>query len=214
MAELASRTAPGRLEVVRAFVNTCDLEAGTDALATSADLAENFVSWGLLPAGRTLAASDLRAAIELRESLRTLLRANNDQPVDTAPAVDVLNRVTAQAGLRPAMTYGGAVGYHVVRDGGLGALGALVAVVYASEMNGVWTRLKACAADGCHWAYYDSSRNRASRWCHMQVCGNRAKSQTFRARRGAGSPRSAGSAGQPLAVEDHDALALEAQPAT
>jgi predicted RNA-binding Zn ribbon-like protein len=184
MAELASRDAPGRLELVRAFVNTRDLEAGTDALDTPSELAESLVAWELLSPGARLGASDLAAALELREALRTLLRAHNGQPVDTAAAVDVLNRVTALAGLRPAMAYGGTVGYHLVRGGGIGALGALVAIVYAAEAQGVWTRLKACAADDCHWAYYDSSRNRASRWCHMQLCGNRAKGQAFRARHG------------------------------
>jgi predicted RNA-binding Zn ribbon-like protein len=186
MTELARRDAPGRLEAVRAFVNTLDIEAGTDALATPADLAGHLIAWRLLGADRSLGASDLRAAVELRESLRTLLLANNGAQVDTAAAVDVLNRITAQAGIRPAMTYGGAVGYHVLREGGLGALGALVAIVYAAEGQGVWTRLKACASDTCRWAYYDASRNRASRWCHMQLCGNRAKGQTFRARHALG----------------------------
>ncbi len=187
MTELTSRDAPGRLEVVRAFVNTRDLEAGTDSLATPTELAAHLTAWQLLSPGARLGASDLQSALELREALRTLLRAHNradnGEPVDTAPAVDLLNRVTALSGLRPAMAYGGAVGYHVVRGGGIGALGALAAIVYAAEAQGVWTRLKACASDACHWAYYDSSRNRASRWCHMQLCGNRAKGQAFRTRR-------------------------------
>jgi predicted RNA-binding Zn ribbon-like protein len=183
MTELASRYAPGRLEVVRAFVNTRDMEADTDALATPAELAEHLVAWQLLSPGARLAASDLASALEVREALRTLLRSHNGQVVDTAPAVDTLNRITALSGLRPAMAYSGSVGYHVVRGGGIGALGALVAVVYAADAQGVWLRLKACAADACHWAYYDASRNRASRWCHMELCGNRAKGQAFRDRK-------------------------------
>jgi predicted RNA-binding Zn ribbon-like protein len=182
MAELASRAAPARLEVVRAFVNTRDLEAGTDALADPAALAEYLVAWQLLTPGARLGASDLASAVDLREALRLLLRAHNAEPVDTGPAVDTLNRITALAGVRPAMAYGGSVGYHVVRGGGIGALGAIVAIVYAAEAQGVWTRLKACASANCHWAYYDASRNRASRWCHMELCGNRAKGQAFRAR--------------------------------
>lgn len=197
MAELAGRNAPGRLEVVRAFVNTRDREAGTDALSGSAELAEHLVAWQLLTPGARLGASDLASALELREALRTLLRAHNGQPVDTAPAVDTVNRLTALAGVRPAMAYGGSVGYHVVRSGGIGALGAIVAIVYAAEAQGVWSRVKACASDTCHWAYYDASRNRASRWCHMQLCGNRAKGQAFRARRATG------------AAPDRDDLAVE-----
>lgn len=187
MAELASRDAPDRLEVVRAFVNTRDIEAGTDALATPGDLAKHLVAWQLLPEHGRLAPADLRLAVELREALRTLLRSHNGQRVETGPATDLLNRITALAGLSPAMTYSGTVSYHAARGGGIGALGALVAIVYTGEAQGTWGRLKACASEACHWAYYDTSRNRASRWCHMQLCGNRAKAQTFRARH-SGSP--------------------------
>ena len=187
MAKLASRDAPGRLEVVRAFVNTRDLEAGTDALATPGDLTEHLVAWQLLPEHGRLAPADLRLAVGLREALRTLLRSHNGQGVETGPATDLLNRITALAGLRPAMTYSGTLSYHAARGGAIGALGALVAIVYTAEAQGTWGRLKACASETCHWAYYDTSRNRASRWCHMQLCGNRAKAQTFRARHS--SPR-------------------------
>lgn len=183
MARLASRDAPGRLEVVRAFVNTHDIEAGTDLLATSADLADWLTTWHVAPPGIRLDASAVRVATELREALRTLLRAHNGDDLDTAPAVDVLNQVSARAGLRPVMADDGSVGYRVAASGGVGALGDIVAIVHTAEWQGVWTRLKACSADTCQWAYYDGSRNRASRWCHMQVCGNRAKGQAFRARR-------------------------------
>lgn len=191
MAQLGSRDAPGRLEVVRAFVNTRNIEDGTDALATSADLAEWLAARHLAPPGLRLDAAAVQAATELREALRTLLRAHNGAALETAPSVDVLNRASVRAGLRPVMAPDGSVGYRVTRDGGIGALGVIVAIVYASEGQGLWTRLKACSADACQWAYYDDSRNRASRWCDMQVCGNRAKGKAFRSRKAAGDHRNA-----------------------
>src|SRR5262249_61388483 len=121
-------------------------------------------------------------ALDSRERFRRLLRAPNGRDVDSA-AVEVLNRISVRAGLRPVMACDGSVGYHVAGSGGIGALGGIVAIAYAAEGQGVWTRLKACSADSCQWAYYDASRNRASRWCDMQVCGNRAKGQAFRARK-------------------------------
>jgi predicted RNA-binding Zn ribbon-like protein len=183
VAQLASREAPGRLEVVRAFVNTRNIETGTDIVATSADLAEWFAACHLAPPGLRPDTAALRAAIDVREALRTLLRAHNGHDVDTAPAVGVLNRTSAAAGLRPVMAPDGSVGYRVAGRGGIGALGTIVAIVYTAEGHGIWTRLKACSADACHWAYFDASRNRSSRWCHMQVCGNRAKGQAFRTRK-------------------------------
>ena len=183
MAQLAGRDAPGRLEAVRAFVNTRDIEAGTDVFATPADLAQWLASWHLAPPDLPLDTAALRAAVDLREAFRTLLRAHNGHDVDSATGVDVLNRISARAGLLPVMARDGSVGYHVAGSGAIGALGGIVAIAYAAEGQGVWTRLKACSADACQWAYYDASRNRASRWCDMQVCGNRAKGQAFRARK-------------------------------
>jgi predicted RNA-binding Zn ribbon-like protein len=41
----------------------------------------------------------------------------------------------------------------------------------------------ACTSDECLWAFYDRSRNRSRHWCSMGVCGNRAKTRTYRAKR-------------------------------
>jgi predicted RNA-binding Zn ribbon-like protein len=183
VAQQASREAPGRLELVRAFVNTRNIEAGTDMLATAAGLRVWLAACHLAPLELALDTSALRAATELREALRSLLRAHNGHDVNTNAAVDVLNEVSARAGLRPVMEPDGSLGYRVARGGGIGALAGIVAIVCTAEGHGVWTRLKACSSDTCQWAYYDASRNRASRWCDMQVCGNRAKGQAFRARK-------------------------------
>ncbi|WP_280641204.1 CGNR zinc finger domain-containing protein, partial [Streptomyces afghaniensis] len=47
---------------------------------------------------------------------------------------------------------------------------------------GTWTRLKACEAADCLWAYYDRSPAGRGRWCSMQVCGARAKMRRYRAK--------------------------------
>jgi predicted RNA-binding Zn ribbon-like protein len=56
----------GALEEIRDFVNTADLEAGTDALTDA-------------------------GAREIREAIRVLLRGNNGLDVEAAPALRVLN---------------------------------------------------------------------------------------------------------------------------
>ena len=63
-----------------------------------------------------------------------------------------------------------------------GALGRLVALVLAARANGSLERLKACRRDVCHWVFYDRSRNRASHWGSMSVCGNRTKTKAYRRR--------------------------------
>jgi predicted RNA-binding Zn ribbon-like protein len=43
-------------------------------------------------------------------------------------------------------------------------------------------RLRQCNGDKCTWLFLDRSKNRSRRWCHMQICGNRAKSRRHYAR--------------------------------
>ncbi|MPZ74441.1 MAG: hypothetical protein GEU74_14660 [Nitriliruptorales bacterium] len=62
------------------------------------------------------------------------------------------------------------------------ALGHIVAPIPAAVADGTWERLKVCRNEACHWAFYDRSRNRSRRWCTMEVCGNREKTQVFRQR--------------------------------
>ena len=45
-----------------------------------------------------------------------------------------------------------------------------------------WKRLKGCRDENCRVAFYDKSRNRSRAWCSMEVCGNREKARSFRAR--------------------------------
>jgi predicted RNA-binding Zn ribbon-like protein len=179
--EPAERPAPDQLELVRAFVNTWDIDKGTDDLADPAAAAAWFARAGLLDAATPLSGGDLAAIVRLREAFRAVLVANADSAAADA-AVAVLNRAASDAKIVLRLS-GPATSSPVVGAGGLnGAMGRLVAIAFEAIADGSWTRLKACPAERCHRAFYDSSRNRSSRWCDMEVCGNRAKRQTFRRR--------------------------------
>ena len=65
-----------------------------------------------------------------------------------------------------------------------GALALIATIVALSQLDGSWSRMKACRGRDCGWAFYDHSRNQASRWCAMSVCGSRAKVRAYRKRRG------------------------------
>jgi predicted RNA-binding Zn ribbon-like protein len=45
------------------------------------------------------------------------------------------------------------------------------------------THVRECEGDQCDWLFVDTSRNHLRRWCSMDECGNRAKSQRFLARK-------------------------------
>jgi predicted RNA-binding Zn ribbon-like protein len=110
---------------------------------------------------------------ELREAIRVLLRANNgiDEGVDAASrTLDVAaRRGRLHVGFR-----GGALTFESDEP--------VLAAVAEAMADGSWTRLKACRADDCKWAFIDTARNRTRIWCDMAVCGNREKARRYRNR--------------------------------
>jgi predicted RNA-binding Zn ribbon-like protein len=176
--------APGGLELVRAFVNTLDIEEGAEALDSPPALTGWLVEHTLLPPGDGAARpAELRRARELRESLRALLleHAGHDEG-DAAKAVATLDHAARRAKLRAGFGPGGEPILVAEANGIDGALGRLLAVVHAAQADGSWLRLKACPEETCRWAFYDHTKNRSGRWCTMQECGNRAKVRTYRER--------------------------------
>ena len=183
--------------MVREFVNTLDIEGGTDDLETPRGLASWLAERGLLQSGAKLGQRELRRAIELREALRQLLLANNGAPL-RPEEIETLNQAVSDATLSVRFDGEGRPALRVKGSGPGAGLAPLVAIVYEAMVSGSWTRLKACPADECHWAFYDHSKNRSGTWCDMTVCGNRAKARAYRERqagRAAASPgRAAGRA--------------------
>jgi predicted RNA-binding Zn ribbon-like protein len=43
-------------------------------------------------------------------------------------------------------------------------------------------RLRVCEGAGCGWFFVDRSKAGRRRWCNMEVCGNRVKVRSYRAR--------------------------------
>ncbi len=176
--------APEALRPIQAFVNTLDIENGIEELSTPARLADALARAGLTAAGLSPTPADLRVALEVREALRALLLANNGVVV-AAEAVAPLERAS-RAGQLAARFTPDRGGELVAEAPGVdGALGRLVALVLTAQADGSLARLKACRRDVCHWVFYDRSRNRASHWCAMSVCGNRTKTKAYRRRRAA-----------------------------
>ncbi len=173
--------APGGLEAVRAFVNTRDLEDGTDELGSPAALAGWLRERGLMREATGASPADLERAHAVREALRAFLLANNGGALaPEAPAV--LDAAARRAGLLAGFDADGRSRIEPTSRGVDAALGRLLAEVHAAMADGTWRRLKACADDACVWAFYDHSRNRSGTWCSMAVCGNRAKARAYRGR--------------------------------
>ena len=175
-------SAPHKLDLVIDFVNTRDLEEGTDALSKPQDLAE-WLAKRRLGTARTLVLDegDHRRALELREALRSMMLANNGGP--RAPqAGRVLERAARKGELGIHFADDGSASLAPRAGGFAGALARLLIPAADALGDGSWQRVKACRAADCHWAFYDRSRNRSGVWCAMAVCGNRTKVRAYRGR--------------------------------
>ncbi|MGC5311011.1 CGNR zinc finger domain-containing protein [Micromonospora zamorensis] len=162
---------PAAARLIRDFVNTVEPQIDHETLTSPDHLRDWFVERHLVPAGTHLEPADLDLAVTVREGLRAVLLGHAGHHADPG-ALDRLNRTLA--GL-PVMLRFADDGHRLVTAAGtpLGqAVAGLVDAVRRAAEDGTWARLKVCARDTCRWAYYDSSRNQARRWCSMAGCGN------------------------------------------
>jgi predicted RNA-binding Zn ribbon-like protein len=182
--ELA-KSAPDRLELVRAFINSVDIEENRESLATPDELVTWLREHGLLRGEvRSASDEDLETAIGLREAFRELALANNGESPGPIATVSELERCCDELHVRLRARLGGkpALSLEPDESGVRGALGRLLVIAFEAMLDGSWYRLKACAEKACRWAFYDQSRNRSAHWCSMRVCGNRNKVRRFRQR--------------------------------
>ena len=178
--------APGELELVRRFVNTRDIEEGSDELHSTDALLSWFAGMDLLNGdGATADEKDLERALALREGLRALLLANNGEEVEPAHLRE-LNRAIGSVCFTVRFDDDGSPTLKPESPGVPAALGRILTAVVGATDEGTWGRLKVCSNDACQWAFYDRSRNRSGKWCTMEVCGNRMKARAFRQRQASG----------------------------
>jgi predicted RNA-binding Zn ribbon-like protein len=178
-----SKEAPGELALVRAFVNTLDVETATEELADPQALSAWLLARGLVEKGTAARPADVRRAVALREALRELLLSNNDGRPVPPEAARVLEETSARARPRLRVDSRGAARLEAAGTGVDAALGRLVIIVYQAMETGAWPRLKACRSDTCKWAFYVHSKNRSGHWCSMAACGSQHKARSYRERK-------------------------------
>jgi predicted RNA-binding Zn ribbon-like protein len=173
------KAAPGRLELVRAFVNSVDYFDDEEDLPDPAALGRWLAERDLVEPQTHVSAAEFGSAIDVREGLRAVLQAHNGGELDTE-AVGRLDEAATRAGLNVRFSPEPAL---EPQAGGVdGALARLLGLVAQARADGNWDRRKACAHDPCAWAFYDQSKNRSKRWCRMDTCGNIEKARAHRAR--------------------------------
>lgn len=168
-------------DLVLDFVNTLDLRPFAETLDSPHALRAWLEERGLLEPGARVTTADLEETKRVREALRDLLAAQNELEVDVPKAGAELDDAICRAKL--ALRF---VDCDMRLEPGVGgvrgAVGRILAEVSAAMADGTWSRMKACRAEDCRWAFLDTAKNRSRAWCSMQSCGNRAKVQAYRER--------------------------------
>lgn len=178
------RRAPGDLELVQTFLNSrWDLTGiNQEELASPSAVSAWFVEHGLFDRRYALTESDRRRVLEVREGLRTMLFVNNGASEDPE-VVARLNRALRAPRIYIQFALADTPEFKPQPRDLDGALALIATIVALSQLDGSWSRMKACRGPDCGWAFYDHSRNQASNWCAMSVCGSRAKVRAYRERR-------------------------------
>lgn len=174
--------APGGLELVRSFLNSSDIEAGTDEFATLAGVEAWLRSRDQPFAGARVADRDRERLVAVREALRDLVTCRDRGEPDDA-ALGLLAEASRSSPLTVSFEADGQATLRSNESGVTGLIGRILSEISVASVAGTWSRLKICRNDACRWAYYDASRNHSGIWCSMAICGNRAKGRALRVRR-------------------------------
>jgi predicted RNA-binding Zn ribbon-like protein len=175
------KPAPEPLRLVQRFVNSYDHLTDRGVIETPEAL-DRWIGARGLTRGTRPTQEELRYVQDVRESIRSILKANNGAPLD-ATIVDRLNKKSPRARLVFRLQEDGRPS---VVSGAVGASGVVATVLAAAAEaahRGIWDRLKACRE--CGWVFYDRSKNRSGSWCTMAICGSRSKMRAYRKRSGA-----------------------------
>ncbi|MFJ3309494.1 CGNR zinc finger domain-containing protein [Streptomyces sp. NPDC086549] len=153
--------------------------APTEKLASPELLDSWFVESRMLDNAPGSDGSDLETALELRESIYSLVEARVAGAQLPAAAVALVNRHAAQP---PVVLRLGPEG---ASRQGSASQGLATIARQAVEIigGGDAALLRECGRPECTQVYLDRSRGHRREWCAMRTCGNRVKAAAFRARR-------------------------------
>ncbi len=183
--QIEYKIAPEPLLAVQALANTFAHETDEELLSDPEATRRWLVDSGLAIDDVEVDEHARRRLVELRSLIRALIDANLTGEPDRAANAQ-LARLAADHPVAVAVDGDGRVELDLEPADSVGALIAqMIGIVLRAQIDGSWSRLKVCAADDCRWAFFDSSKNRRGHWCSMEVCGNREKNRSYRARQSA-----------------------------
>jgi predicted RNA-binding Zn ribbon-like protein len=182
---------PDALANLYDFANSLDLRRFThhgmqhvpgDELAGPRELGAWMAERGLLRSGATMTPAMLQTALALRTGVRAYLQCDPAARRNNKDVLQSLNKATELFPLVVEASNGGSIGLRPARDDALNGLATIAAELHNGAASGALDRLKTCAAEECRRVFFDRSKPGSRRWCVSTLCGNRAKTRTYRER--------------------------------
>jgi predicted RNA-binding Zn ribbon-like protein len=182
---------PDELAHLYDFANSLDLRHFThhgvahvpsDELTGPRELEAWMSARGLLRPVDKITPAMLQTALALRSSVRAYLEC---EPTERRSNKDVLRSLNRAIGLFPLIVEardGGSMKLRPERNDALAGLSNVIAEMHSGAASGTLDRLKTCAAEECRRVFFDRSKPGSRRWCVSTLCGNRAKTRTYRER--------------------------------
>ena len=153
-----------------------------DELTSPRELEAWMSARGWLRPGDKITPAMLQIALAFRSSVRAYLECD---PAERRSNKGVLRSLNRAIGLFPLIVEaddGGSMKLRPERNDSLAGLSNVVAELHSGAASGELDRLKTCAAEECRRVFFDRSKPGSRRWCVSTLCGNRAKTRTYRER--------------------------------
>jgi predicted RNA-binding Zn ribbon-like protein len=154
--------------------------AAWEQLHRPADLAEWFSSSPLEAGDVSVTAAELEAALRLREAIwRTAQAIRLGSPI-SSDDIETLNRAAAAPDFALQLAEDGAARRWrrpLTAAAGLSTVARDAIDLFSSELR---FRIRECENPKCSLLFVDASRPGRRRWCHMDRCGNIAKTARYR----------------------------------
>jgi predicted RNA-binding Zn ribbon-like protein len=182
---------PDQLANLYDFANSLDLRQFTqhgvqhlqgDELTGPRQLAAWMAQQGLLSAGVKITPAHFDTALQLRAGVRAYLQCEPVERRRNKDAVRLLNTAMRLFPLVAEACDDGGMALRGSRSDALAGLSRVVAELHDGSITGTLDRLKMCAAEECRRVFFDRSKPATRRWCMSTLCGNRAKTRTYRER--------------------------------
>jgi predicted RNA-binding Zn ribbon-like protein len=171
-----AESTPSRLVPLINLLNAHSIGGAPDAFDSTASAASYLAESGFDVGEVRVTPAGLRQLRSLRDALIAVIERPDD-----AVAWAQLDEIAAHAKLRVHLTAAGESALRSEASGVQAIIDQTIATLHTALTEGTWSRVRICALDACHSAFYDATRSRTQRWHSYAMCGNRTNVAAYRA---------------------------------